>query len=114
VPQDWTCTTYAFNPEWADPGYVIEGYGAQSCSGSGWQPHRVRVAVEWYLGLGFWSIRARDGSSFTNNVVTDWTTYYDCANTGTHTYRTVTDGYIAGGVFVDTVASGSERMTCAK
>lgn len=113
APQDWVCTTYSGAPTWTDPGHVLAGFGAQSCSGSGWAPQRVRVAVQWHLFLGVWSNRARDGSPFTNNSYTDWTTYYDCTGTGTHTYRTVVDGYKEGGAVVLTVASGSEQRTCA-
>lgn len=101
---DYVCTLGS-SIGWSDPGYVVEASGSQFCSGSGYQPQRVRVAVQWYLGLGLWSNRARDGSSFANGH-TDyvaWNTYYDCAGTGTHTYRAAVDGYVNN--------SGSVRAT---
>jgi hypothetical protein len=94
---DYVCTLGS-SIGWSDPGYVVEASGSQTCSGSDYQPQRVRVAVQWYLGLGLWSNRARDGSSFANGYKSfvAWNTYYDCAGTGTHTYRAAVDGYVDG------------------
>jgi hypothetical protein len=94
---DYVCTLGA-SIGWSDPGYVVEASGSQTCSGSGWSPQRVRVAVQWYLGMGLWSNRARDGSSFANgnHSYVAWNTYYDCGGTGTHTYRAAVDGYTDG------------------
>ncbi len=110
----FTCTLGA-SIGWSDPGYVVEASGYQACNGSGWAPQRVRVAVQWYLGMGFWSNRARDGSSFANGYTSyvAWNTYYDCTGTGTHTYRAVTDGYTQGNNNVRaTEYSGSAVGVC--
>jgi hypothetical protein len=113
APLNYSCSVDYKAPEWADYRYVISSFASEICSGSGWAPHRVRVAVQWYLGLGLWSNRARDGSSFTYNSYTSWTTYYDCTGTGTHTYRTTADYYTDGGAVVVTYHSGSTTKTCA-
>jgi hypothetical protein len=109
----WNCTVYASDPFWSDYGYVIGGEGSQFCSGTGWAQERVRVAVQWYLGAGLWSNRARDGSSFTSSDTSGWTTYYDCSGTGTHTYRIVVDGYARSGNSSQSVQSENDaRLTC--
>lgn len=113
VPQNYSCSVDYKAPEWADYQYVISSFASEICSGSGWAPHRVRVTVQWYLGLGFWSNRAQDGSSYTNNSYTSWTTYYDCTGTGTHTYRTTADYFTGGGALEVTYHSGSTTKTCA-
>jgi hypothetical protein len=107
-----TCALASLRPTWTVTGHIVSGSGHQSCVGGDWQPQRVKVAVQWYLGLGLWSNRAVDGSSFTDNDFTSWTTDYVCSGTGTHTYRTVTDGYTAGGATDVTDPSSSIRLTC--
>jgi hypothetical protein len=109
----WTCTVYASDPFWEDTGYVIGGEGAQFCSGAGWAPQRIRVAIETYLGLGFWEIRVRDGTSWSYSDSSDYTVYWDCAGSGTQTYRVVVDGYAQGGNAEQSVQSENDpRWTC--
>lgn len=110
---DYVCTVDADGPYWQEYQLVIKGEGVQVCSGSGWKPQRVRVAVQWYLGLGFWSNRARDGSSFSDNSTVDYTTFYDCGGTGVHTYRIVVNGYSNNGNTVITKNSGSTSLDCS-
>lgn len=109
----WNCTVYAGDPTWSDKGYVVSGEGAQFCSGVGWAKQRVRVALETYEGLGVWQIRVRDGTAFSNADSSDYTVYWDCAGSGTQTYRTVVDGYAQSGGASQSVQSENDpRLTC--
>jgi hypothetical protein len=107
------CSVYASNPVAGNANRTISGEGAQFCSGTGWQPQHIRVAIQWYLGLGFWSNRNRVSTNNTNNDYVQLTIGYPCTGTGTHTYRIVTDGYAQGGAYSQSVQSQNYlQVTC--
>ncbi|MBI3430254.1 MAG: hypothetical protein HY050_09435 [Actinobacteria bacterium] len=99
----WVCTVYA-----SDPGRfanTIDGEGFQTCSGTGWSPQRVRVTLQRYLGLGFWSNLTIVDSGYVYVNAVDRNFIYDCSNLGTQTYRVITDGYAVGGAYHASVQS---------
>jgi hypothetical protein len=112
--RSWTCTVYAADPTWAVTHYVIDAEGFQVCSGSGWQPQRVRVALERKGFLGIWNIKNRNGTPWSYSSTVDYILSTGCgvAGGGTGTYRTVVDGYAVGGARSATATSGSVTMAC--
>jgi hypothetical protein len=104
----------AGDPYWYLKYTDVGGTGSQSCTGTGWKPQRVRVAIETYSGFGIWKIEIRDGDAFTDNNPISYPLTWDCRGSGTQTYRTVVDGYAAGGGSSASVQSGSQpRFTCS-
>ncbi|MCW4355654.1 hypothetical protein ONR57_20315 [Hoyosella sp. YIM 151337] len=107
----WVCSVYASDP--SSFANTIEGEGWQSCSGFGWQPQRINVVIQRYLGLGFWQNRANQDSGYVwvNFVHRDL--IYDCSGTGSQLYRVVTNGYAQGGAYYQPVQSENYlRYTC--
>lgn len=111
----FNCTVYTSDPYWSDQGYVVGGEGAQLCSGVGYQEQYIEVAIQTYIGLGYWDTRVKvpmenwSASDFVNLDI-----YWECTGSGTQTYRIVTNGWAANGLYQSpAVVSGNYlRMTC--
>jgi hypothetical protein len=100
---DWICTVYASDP--SKDGTTLSGEGWQQCSGSGYQPISLKLAIQKYRGFGLW---ANLSSYQTPYYYTDWidiTTYTSCAGQGTQTYRVVSTGYAENGAASQAVQS---------
>ncbi len=110
---DFVCTVYASDAMPGNDNRTISGEGSQFCTGSGWVPQHIRVAIQWYLRFGFWSNRNRVSTNHTSHDFAHLTIGFPCTGTGTHTYRIVTDGYAANGAYSQSVQSQDYiRVTC--
>lgn len=104
----WTCTVYASNPERSliEYRYAIDGEGAQYCSGTGYEPTRLKVVVQQYRGLGFWRTKATTDSGYINAWdLSRWAIWFCAYGSGTQTYRIVSTGYAEDGAYSRSVQS---------
>jgi hypothetical protein len=100
------------DPFWWTTHIRIAVEGDQFCTG-GYQPQRIRVTLQKYLGLGFWNNVHRNGIAWSNNQFVDYTLITDCSHMGTQTWRGITDGWATGGVYSFSVQSGTDpRLKC--
>ncbi|MDQ4144274.1 MAG: hypothetical protein M3198_11125 [Actinomycetota bacterium] len=84
------CTVYASDP--VKVNNAIHGEGTQICSGL-YYLQRIKVSVQQYRGLGFWSTKAYVWSPWTSFPTNTRLVSWKCAaGSGTQTYRIVTDG----------------------
>lgn len=96
-PPPFVCTVHASDPnKFAN---TIDGEGFQSCAGTGWSPHRLKVTIQRYRALGFWQNRdsVDSGDVFVDFVQRDL--IYNSSGAGSQLYRVVSDGWAAGGAF---------------
>lgn len=89
------------------PPPTIEGWGYQSCTGSGWAPQNIQITIQRYKGYGFWQNVLQDQTGYTYNAYDSMTKYYSCQGTGDWDYRTVIDAWVSGGA---QVAHGQSRL----
>lgn len=121
--QEFICSVYASDPYIEDGettssgqelAYVMGGDGSQACSGSGWQNQKITVAIQTYIGLGFWDNRVVVPTNWSAEPFIDESAYWDCTGSGTQTYRIVTTGWAASGDYGASVQSQNDmRVTCA-
>jgi RHS repeat-associated protein len=82
---------------WADQNSVIGAYGEEKCTGQGYSPIKVTIALERHSFLWIWHILEKQSSHWVEGGrKVHHSVFYDCIGTGTHKYRAITDAYAAG------------------